>query len=113
MRLLLCGAQVLILDEPTTGITAAQTRALFTALRQIAAEGRTVLFVSHKLEEVAELCHTVTVLRNGEVVPPGQLVMPQPQEYLLTLMFGDAGTTPLFIVRYHRLIVHRYGNCVR
>ncbi len=94
MRLLLCGAQVLILDEPTTGITAAQTRALFAALRQIAAEGRTVLFVSHKLEEVAELCHTVTVLRNGEVVPPGQLVMPQPQEHLLTLMFGDAGTAP-------------------
>lgn len=92
MRLLLCGAQVLILDEPTTGITAAQARALFEALRQIAAEGRTVLFVSHKLEEVAELCDTVTVLRNGRVVPPGQLPMPQPQEYLLSLMFGDAGT---------------------
>lgn len=93
MRLLLCGAQVLILDEPTTGITAAQTRALFAALRQIAAEGRTILFVSHKLEEVAELCDTVTVLRNGEVVPPGQLPMPQPQEYLLALMFGDAGAS--------------------
>ncbi|MCX7859238.1 MAG: ATP-binding cassette domain-containing protein [Chloroflexus sp.] len=94
MRLLLCGAQVLILDEPTTGITAAQARALFAALRQIAAEGRTVLFVSHKLEEVAELCHTVTVLRNGQVVPPGQLPMPQPQEYLLELMFGEAGAAP-------------------
>lgn len=94
MRLLLCGAQVLILDEPTTGITAAQARALFAALRQIAAEGRTVLFVSHKLEEVAELCHTVTVLRNGQVVPPGQLPMPQPQEYLLALMFGDSGAAP-------------------
>ncbi|WP_298815646.1 ABC transporter ATP-binding protein [Chloroflexus sp.] len=94
MRLLLCGARVLILDEPTTGITAAQARSLFTALRQIAAEGRTVLFVSHKLEEVAELCHTVTVLRNGQVVPPGQLPMPQPQEYLLSLMFGEAGAEP-------------------
>ncbi len=94
MRLLLCGAQVLILDEPTTGITAAQARALFAALRQIAAEGRTVLFVSHKLEEVAELCHTVTVLRNGQVVPPGQLPMPQPQEYLLVLMFGESGAAP-------------------
>lgn len=94
MRLLLCGAQVLILDEPTTGITAAQARALFAALRQIAAEGRTVLFVSHKLEEVADLCHTVTVLRNGHVVPPGQLPMPQPQEYLLALMFGDSGAAP-------------------
>ncbi|WP_322495075.1 ABC transporter ATP-binding protein [Chloroflexus sp.] len=94
MRLLLCGAQVLILDEPTTGITAAQARALFAALRQIAAEGRTMLFVSHKLEEVADLCHTVTVLRNGHVVPPGQLPMPQPQEYLLSLMFGESGAAP-------------------
>ncbi|WP_322490200.1 ABC transporter ATP-binding protein [Chloroflexus sp.] len=94
MRLLLCGAQVLILDEPTTGITAAQARALFAALRQIAAKGRTVLFVSHKLEEVADLCHTVTVLRNGHVVPPGQLPMPQTQEYLLSLMFGESGAAP-------------------
>ncbi len=94
IRLLLCGAQVLILDEPTTGITAAQARALFAALRQIAAEGRTVLLVSHKLEEVAELCHTVTVLRDGQVAPPGQLPMPQPQERLLELMFGAIGSAP-------------------
>jgi simple sugar transport system ATP-binding protein len=89
MRLLACGAQVLILDEPTTGISAAQKEALFTALRRLAEEGNTIIFVSHKLGEVAELCHTVSVLRGGRVMGEGQMPMPQPQEHLLALMFGQ------------------------
>ncbi len=93
VRLLACGARVLILDEPTTGITAAQARALFEALRQLVQEGRTVLFVSHKLEEVAELCTTVSVLRAGRVVGP-QLTMPQPQARLIELMFGEQEQAP-------------------
>lgn len=88
MRLLALGARVLILDEPTTSITAAQARALFAALRTLAAEGKTVLFVSHKLHEVADLCNTVSVLRSGRVVGDGQMSMPQPQSTLLTMMFG-------------------------
>ncbi|GAB4447314.1 MAG: ATP-binding cassette domain-containing protein [Chloroflexi bacterium OHK40] len=87
IRLLACGARVLILDEPTTGITAAQARALFTALRKLAAEGNTVLFVSHKLDEVADLCDTVSVLRAGRLVGE-QMALPQPQARLLELMFG-------------------------
>ncbi len=87
VRLLACGARALILDEPTTGITAAQARALFEALRRLADEGNTVLFVSHKLDEVAELCDTVSVLRAGRVVGE-QMEMPQPQARLLELMFG-------------------------
>ncbi|MBX0328447.1 ATP-binding cassette domain-containing protein, partial [Oscillochloris sp. ZM17-4] len=73
IRLLACGARALILDEPTTGITAAQARSLFAALRRLAGEGNTVLFVSHKLDEVAELCNTVCVLRAGHVVGAGQM----------------------------------------
>lgn len=93
VRLLICGARVLILDEPTTGITAAQSRALFNALQRLAAEGKTVLFVSHKLEEVAELCNTVSVLRAGKVMGTGQMAMPQPQDALLELMFGSTGSS--------------------
>lgn len=91
MRLLAGGARLLILDEPTTGISAAQARALFAALKQLAADGATVLFVSHKLDEVAELCDTVSVLRAGKLVGAGQMAMPQPQAALLDLMFGSAG----------------------
>lgn len=86
IRLLACGARVLILDEPTTGITAEQTRALFAALRQLAAAGNTVLFVSHKLDEVAALCDTVCVLRAGRLVGE-QMAMPVPQAVLLGMMF--------------------------
>ena len=57
MRLLWLGAKVLILDEPTTGISAAQRAQLFDALRRLAAEGKTVIFVSHKLEEVRGPVH--------------------------------------------------------
>ena len=88
VRLLLGGARLLILDEPTTGISAAQARALFAALRTLAAEGSTILFVSHKLDEVATLCQTVSVLRAGRVQGAGQMAMPQPVERLLGMMFG-------------------------
>jgi general nucleoside transport system ATP-binding protein len=91
MRLLAWGARVLILDEPTTGITAAQATALFEAVRRLADSGATVLFVSHKLDEVAALCHTVSVLRAGQVVGE-QMAMPQPQGRLLQLMFGEGAS---------------------
>jgi simple sugar transport system ATP-binding protein len=94
MRLLAVGARLLILDEPTTGITAAQIQALFGALRRLAADGSTVLFVSHKLDEVAALCDTVSVLRAGRVMGAGQMPMPQPQSRLLELMFGTNDQRP-------------------
>ncbi len=55
LRLLWIGARLLILDEPTTAISAQQREKLFSALRKLTDQGKTVLFVSHKLEEVNEL----------------------------------------------------------
>lgn len=86
VRLLSLGVRVLILDEPTTGITTGQREALFAALRSLAAEGLIVLFVSHKLEEVLDLCTSVTVLRGGRVV--GTRPLPCPTSELVGLMFG-------------------------
>lgn len=87
-RLLWLGARVLILDEPTTGISADQRQLLFATLRELAADGMIVIFVSHKLEEVAEICEEVTVMRQGKVV--GGAAMPVPAEQLVTMMFGEA-----------------------
>ncbi len=89
MRLLVGGARALILDEPTTGISGAQAAALFAALRRLAEDGKTVLFVSHKLHEIDQICHTISVLRNGRVVGEGQLHMPQPRSRLVAMMFGQ------------------------
>jgi len=86
LRLLWLGARVLILDEPTTGISAQQRNQLFATLRRLAAEGRTVLFVSHKLEEVQELCTRVAVLRQGKLV--GVTESPFQVDRLVSMMFG-------------------------
>jgi simple sugar transport system ATP-binding protein len=85
-RLLWLGARVLIFDEPTTGISAGQRIQLFATLRDLSEEGLIVIFVSHKLEEVEELCDSVTVLRQGKVV--GAAAMPVPTERLVEMMFG-------------------------
>ncbi|GMQ94704.1 MAG: ATP-binding cassette domain-containing protein [Acidimicrobiia bacterium] len=85
-RLMWLGAKVLIFDEPTTGISAAQRLQLFATLRKLAKTGLIVLFVSHKLEEVEDLCDSVTVIRHGKVVYEAE--MPVPPETLVAEMFG-------------------------
>jgi simple sugar transport system ATP-binding protein len=90
-RLLWLGARVLILDEPTTGISATQRELLFAVLRRLAREGMIVIFVSHKLEEIEQLCDRVTVMRQGKVV--GQVDLPVAAERLVEMMFGEVGAT--------------------
>jgi ABC-type uncharacterized transport system ATPase subunit len=92
VRLLWLGARVLILDEPTTGISAIQREKLFEALRLLAGDGMIVVFVSHKLEEVEALCGRVTVMRAGKVV--GESDMPCPTDRLVELMFGKVLPRP-------------------
>lgn len=86
IRLLGLGVSVLILDEPTTAISAQQKEKLFEALHQLIGQGKTVIFVSHKLEEVRSLCSKVTVMAHGKVT--GERVMPCPTEELVQMMFG-------------------------
>ena len=68
LKLLYRNAKILILDEPTAVLTPQETTSLFTTMRQMAEEGRSVIFVSHKLHEVKEVSDRVTVLRHGETV---------------------------------------------
>jgi len=88
LRLLGRNARLLILDEPTTGISDRQKERLFTALRLIRDQGRTILLVSHKLEEIAALCDRVTILRHGRVA--GEETAPFHIPRLLELMFDQA-----------------------
>jgi general nucleoside transport system ATP-binding protein len=86
LRLLWLGARVLILDEPTTGISAAQKEKLFATLKTLASQGKTIIFVSHKLEDVESLCHRVAVLQQGKLV--GEMEPPFDAEKLVEMMFG-------------------------
>ncbi len=67
IRCLLQSPKLLIMDEPTSVLTPQAVRKLFDTLRQLAAEGCSILYISHKLDEIQELCHVATVLRNGKV----------------------------------------------
>ena len=67
IRCLLQNPRLLIMDEPTSVLTPQAVRTLFETLRQLAAEGCSILYISHKLDEIQALCHTATVLRAGKV----------------------------------------------
>lgn len=67
VRCLLLDIQLLILDEPTSVLTPQEVDALFQTLHTLKAEGCSVLFISHKLHEVAALCDSATILRAGKV----------------------------------------------
>src|SRR6202795_3893425 len=67
VRCLLQSPKLLIMDEPTSVLTPQAVRQLFATLRRLAAEGTSILYISHKLEEIRSLCDNATVLRAGRV----------------------------------------------
>jgi simple sugar transport system ATP-binding protein len=67
VRALLASPSLLILDEPTSVLTPQAVEKLFVTLRKLAAEGCSILYISHKLDEIRALCHSCTVLRGGRV----------------------------------------------
>ena len=68
VRCLLQDPSLLIMDEPTSVLTPQEVEELFKTLRRLSEEGVSILYISHKLEEIKALCHTATIMRMGEVV---------------------------------------------
>ncbi|WP_299391426.1 ABC transporter ATP-binding protein [Pelagibius sp.] len=68
VRCLLQNPKLLIMDEPTSVLTPQEVERLFETLRKLAAEGVSILYISHKLEEIKQLCDRATILRGGRVV---------------------------------------------
>ena len=67
-RALALDARLVIMDEPTTALTEREVRSLLDIIRRLKASGVAVLFVSHKLDEIFEVCEKIVVIRNGAVV---------------------------------------------
>ena len=68
VRCLLQQPKLLIMDEPTAVLTPQEAQGLFSTLRRLVKEGCAVLYISHRLEEVKQICHDATILRHGKLV---------------------------------------------
>src|SRR5438477_622316 len=78
LKALYRGAEVLILDEPTAALTPQEAGELHEVMETIRRQGRTVIFISHKLAEVIALCDRVTILRDGSVVGHREVTATRP-----------------------------------
>ena len=67
-KALMADAKVLIMDEPTAALTESETRVLFQVVNSLRAKGVSIVYISHRMEEIFELCDRITVLRDGEYV---------------------------------------------
>jgi ABC-type sugar transport system ATPase subunit len=92
-------AQILILDEPTASLTDTEITELFAVLRSLRSHGVAIVYVSHRLEEVFELCDRITIMRNGETVMTKNVADSTIDEVISTMvgrspgeLFPDRGT---------------------
>jgi simple sugar transport system ATP-binding protein len=102
-------ARILILDEPTAVLTPQECESLFGTIRRMAEEGRTVIFISHKLHEVKAVADRVTVLRAGKAVATESTAEATPRS-LAALMVGREVET---VSRRGSAAVREAGTAVR
>ena len=88
-RALIQGTRFIILDEPTAELEGREVRRLFDRISHLQSTGVTFLYISHYLEEIYEVCRSVTVLRDGRVVAEAPLEE-MPKERVVRAMVGDA-----------------------
>ncbi len=109
IKAILRGARLLVLDEPTSSLSPPEVSGLLDVLRRLRAEGRSVIFISHKLGEILDVCDEVVVLRDGEVTGRTEVVGISRQD-LAGMMVGRDVTAPLERVTrrpgHERLVVN-------
>jgi simple sugar transport system ATP-binding protein/ribose transport system ATP-binding protein len=95
LRAVASDARVIVMDEPTSSLTSVETETLHRMIRSLRERGRTIVYVSHFLDEVLELTDTVTVLRSGRLVRTGPAAA-ETEESLVAGMFGAAAAAEHF-----------------
>lgn len=88
LKMLYRGAEILIMDEPTAVLAPSEIGTLFTTLKTMVAEGKSIVFISHKLNEVMDISDRVTVLRRGRVTASGVNAKEITKAELARLMVG-------------------------
>ena len=95
LRAVACEARVIVMDEPTSSLTSVEIKTLHRMIRTLRSSGRTIVYVSHFLDEVLELADTVTVLRSGRLVRTAPAA-DETEESLVAGMFGAAAEAEHF-----------------
>lgn len=94
-RALLQDASIIIMDEPTTSLTEPEIKRVFTMMRTLKEKGVSIIFISHKLNEVMEICDRYTVLRDGHMVASGKVADTSIRELAAHMVGHDVSTEVL------------------
>jgi len=94
IKMLYRGVDVLIMDEPTAVLTPQEVKELFETLRRMTADGKTIIFITHKLDEVMEISDRVTVLRAGRDVFSCDTSATNPRELASKMVGREIGQAP-------------------
>lgn len=89
-RAIHCKCRFLILDEPTAPLSDAETQKLFEIVRQLKSEGVGIIFISHRLQEIFEICDDITVMRDGCIIESFPITKDVTIDHIVSLMLGDA-----------------------
>jgi ABC-type sugar transport system ATPase subunit len=93
-RAIAFSTKILILDEPTASITGRETEILFALLKKLNASGLTIVYVSHRLKEIFELCHRATILRDGKHVATVDVEKTNEREIIAMMVGREMDETP-------------------
>ena len=110
VRCLLQDPRLLIMDEPTSVLTPAEVQTLFVTLRRLAAEGCSILYISHKLEEVRSLCSAATIMRLGRTIArcvPAETSVKQLAEIMISAELRAPAARPARRAGAPRLVLDR------
>ncbi|WP_252319464.1 MULTISPECIES: ABC transporter ATP-binding protein [unclassified Spiroplasma] len=118
LKVLYRGASIIVLDEPTAVLTPQEITSLLTIIEELRRDGKTIIFISHKLEEVKQVADNVTVIRLGKVIETFESKS-KTKEEIATLMVGrdlvdirNQGNVVLgpVLLKIDNLFVHKIGN---
>ncbi|MDH3663237.1 MAG: sugar ABC transporter ATP-binding protein, partial [Alphaproteobacteria bacterium] len=90
-RALATGAEIVIFDEPTSSLSVREKRNLFDIIRRLKSEGKTIIYISHFLDEIMELCDSFFVLRNGKVAGQGRVANTTKNDIIRMVVGQDVG----------------------
>ncbi len=90
-KALMVDAKILIMDEPTAALTLSETKILFKVIRDLKANGVSMVYISHRMEEIFELCDRITILRDGEYVGTKDIPKTNMNEIVRMMIGRDIG----------------------